>query len=703
MLFNEKKEQFEIDGKVCSFAIGKIARRSQVAIYATMGDTNVLVTINAAPASQEMDYFPLSVEYIEKLYSAGLISSSRFVKRERFPSDEAILKGRIIDRSVRSRFAKDYRDEVQVIIKVLSYDEQNDPVIIATNAVSAGFMIMGLPFEGPISIARVSQDDKDNFYMNYNDVFNSDKETKMNLVIAGDSKRIVNIDADMQEIPEDTVIQAMEFGMKKIAEWEEIQKRFVTAALDGTKKETITYESFAADQDLYSKLEKDYKEEIKKELLNIDNKDGQVLKTIYADKSFEGKYSKQQISLAYEKLRKKTTREIIWSTNKRLDGREFDEIRELSIETGILPRSHGSGLFTRGMTQVLTIAVLDSLKNAQLVQDVGGEVSRRYLHYYEEAPYSYGVVDRIKFVPGRRAIGHGALAEKALVPVLPSEEEFPYMIMLISEIMSENGSSSMASICGSTLALLDAGVPIKKPVAGIALGVMINEKDNAQLDFDDYKLLVDMRDVEDFYGFMDFKVGGTKDGVTAIQMDEKAGGLPLEIFKNAFVKSKEARLKILEAIENTISKPKDLSQYAPKFVSTKIPTDKIGDLIGPGGKNIKDLILRTGADINIDDAGIVSIYSVSDKGLQDALAEVESYGAVAEVGKEYTGKVTRVENYGAFVELSRGLTGLLHVSELGNGEFVKDVSKFVKVGQVMSVVVSEVDREGKIRLKKAKA
>ncbi len=704
MLFNEKKFEFQIDGKNCSFSIGKMARKSQAAIFAVMGDTNVLVTVNTASARDDAEYFPLSVEYVEKLYSAGIISSSRFVKRERFPGDDAILKARMIDRSVRSRFAKDYRDEVQVIVKVLSYDEQNDPMLIAVNAVSVAFMMLGLPFEGPASMVRIGYADGgvgDKFAVNYNDIFVSDSEERMNLVIAGDREKIVNIDADMQDIDEEEVISAMEFGMKKIGEWQDIQMSFLKEALGSDSRETVEYKSFSVSDELFEKIAEKYAEEVEADLRDVKNRNEKLVEKIYEDKDFEGKYSKHEINLAYEKLCKKLTRKIIWTEDKRLDGRDYGEIREIAMETGMLPRSHGSGLFTRGLTQVLTIAVLDSLKNAQLIQDVSGEATRRYIHYYEEAPYSYGVVDRIRFVPGRRAIGHGALAEKSLLPVLPSTEEFPYMIMLVSEIMSENGSSSMASICGSTLALLDAGVPIKKHVAGIAVGVLISEDDNGQLDRDDYRLLVDMRDVEDFYGFMDFKVGGTRDGVTAIQMDEKAGGITMNIFKEAFVKSKEARLKILDMMEKIVPEAKDLSQYAPKFVSTKIPTDKIGDLIGPGGKNIKDLIERTGADINVDDDGTVSIYAVDEDGLKEAVEEIESYGATAEVGEEYTGKVVRVENYGAFVELARGLTGLLHVSELGDGEFVKDVGKYAKVGDTMKVKVSEIDRDNRIKLKKA--
>jgi len=393
----------------------------------------------------------------------------------------------------------------------------------------------------------------------------------------------------------------------------------------------------------------------------------------------------------YEKLLKKAMREYVVSEKKRVDGRGFDEIREMDAEVDLLPRVHGSGLFTRGVTQVLSIATLGTLKDAKLVDDMLGEKEKRYMHYYNDLPFAYGDVDRVKLSPSRRAIGHGMLAEKALIPVIPSVDEFPYTILVMSEVQGENGSSSMASACGSTLALMAAGVPIKKMVGGIACG-LITEEGNS------FHVLTDMQGVEDFYGDMDFKVTGTKDGITAVQMDNKMSGLTMEIVKDTFEKSKIARLKVLEVMEKAITKPKgELSKFAPKVVRAEIPVDKIGELIGPGGKNIRELTERTGAEIAVEENGAVNIYAMDQKSIDMALDYVKKLGLVPVVGEIYDGKVVTIMEYGAFVDIAPGISGLVHVSEITD-EFVKDVRKYLKEGDEVKVKLVSKERDGKLKL-----
>ncbi len=421
---------------------------------------------------------------------------------------------------------------------------------------------------------------------------------------------------------------------------------------------------------------------------------------MYEKEGYDGEYTKDVMMEAYTKASKYYTRKIVKEEGVRIDGRAFDEIRELDSEVSILPRVHGTGLFTRGMTQVLSLCVLDSISNKQLIADMTGEDTRRYIHYYVDAPFSYGSVGRLRYNPSRRGVGHGALAEKALIPVLPSADDFPYMIMIASEIMSENGSSSMGSICGSTLSLLDAGVPLKAPVAGIALGVIIDEDEDGELNYDDYQVLTDMQALEDFYGFMDFKVAGTKEGVTAIQMDTKAPGLPLEVFRKGFEMAKKARFEILDNMEESIEQPAEMSEYAPRVERVTIPVDKIGDLIGPGGKNIKKITEETETDINIEEDGEVMIYGISKEGVEKAKEYIDNLTFIPEVGSTYKGKVVRIENYGAFVELAPGTVGLLHVSKVAGDKFVENIRKYIEMDDMLKVKVIGLEDDGKIKLAK---
>lgn len=686
MLFNEKKHEFEINGTKCTFETGKLALKSQSSILARMGDTVITVNVNTKESTGELDYFPLTVEYIEKFYASGKISGSRFVKRERFPSDDAILKARMIDRAVRPRFPHDYKDEVSVIVTVMSYDGENDPAILAINAVSLALMNSRAPFEGPIAGVRVGLDGEDIIPIHKSMDLTSQDE-KMNYVVAGDGKVFTMIDAGAYEVPEEKVLESMEKSFEFMQPWLKAQEDFLNIVEPKDK----TYTSFILqDEVVDAVLEILGEETIKGNLTAGDSKiHDETKKELY--EKLEGKYSKSNMDEAYEKLLKKVMRKMVLEDDVRADGRAITEIREIATEVDLLPRVHGSALFTRGVTQTLTITTLGSLKDVRLVDDMEGEREQRYMHFYNDLPFAYGDADRVKLTPSRRAIGHGMLAEKALWPVVPSEADFPYTMLVMSEIQGENGSSSMASACGSSMSLMAAGVPLRKAVAGIACGLVT-------FDSGEFKVLTDMQGVEDFYGDMDFKITGTDSGVTAVQMDTKTKGLSMEIVRQTFAQSKEARMKILEKMKEAIAESRsEMSQYAPRVVQIKVPTDKIGEIIGPGGKNIRELSERTGVEIDIDEDGTVNIYSSSKESIDEASKVIGGYNFVPVVGEVYDGKVASIMPYGGFVDLAPGVSGLLHVSEISD-EFIKDVRKFINEGDIIKVKIVGIDNQGKIKL-----
>lgn len=686
MLFKEIKHEFEIDGRKCSFETGKLALKSQSSILARMGDTVITVNVNTKKSEGDSDYFPLSVEYIEKFYASGKISGSRFVKRERFPSDDAILKARMIDRAIRPRFPHDYRDEVSVIVTVMSYDGDNDPAILAINATSVALMNSFAPFEGPIGAVRLGLDGEEVVSV-YKAMDLTSEDDKLNFVVAGDGEVFTMIDAGAHIIPEEKILEGMEKSLIMMKEWIKPQEEFVKL-LEAKEK---AYVSTELAQEVVSAVEELLgNETIRKNLEAGDPKLHEISKEELFTK-LEGKHSKAAISEAYEKLQKKMLRKIVLEENKRVDGREITEIREMASEVDLLPRVHGSALFTRGVTQVLTIATLGSMRDVRLVDDMEGEREQRYMHFYNDLPFAYGDVDRVKLMPSRRAIGHGMLAEKALWPVIPSEADFPYTMLLMSEIQGENGSSSMASACGSSMALMASGVPIKDIVGGIACGLVTG--DNGE-----FKVLTDMQGVEDFYGDMDFKITGTDSGVTAVQMDTKTKGLSMEIVKQTFAQSKEARKLVIAKIKEAIAQPREeMSQYAPRVVQIKVPVDKIGEIIGPGGKNIRELSERTGAEIEIEEDGTVNIYSSSKEAIDLAAKAIGGYNFVPVVGDIHEGKVASIMPYGAFVDIAPNVAGLLHVSEMAD-EFVKDVRKFVNEGDIIKVKIVGIDNMGKIKL-----
>jgi polyribonucleotide nucleotidyltransferase len=686
MLFKEIKHEFEIEGRKCSFETGKLALRSESSILARMGDTVITVNVNSKPSSGEFDYFPLSVEYIEKFYASGKISGSRFVKRERFPTDDAVLKARMIDRAIRPRFPHDYKNEVSVIVTVMSYDVENDPLILAINAVSVALMNSKSPFEGPIAGVRVGlENDSPTNILKSMDL--TSQEEKMNYVVAGDGQTFTMIDAGAYEVEEGKMIEGMKESLKYMKVWLDAQGSF----LKKLESKDKSYESITTPEELIEKVKEFLTEKrITENLQASDSTIHDIAKKELYEK-FEGKYSKTNMNEAYDLLLKKALRKLVMNEDVRSDGRKMEEIREMEVEMDLLPRVHGSALFTRGVTQTLTIATLGSLRDVRLVDDMEGEREQRYMHFYNDLPFAYGDADRVKLMPSRRAIGHGMLAEKGLWPVIPSEEEFPYTMLVMSEIQGENGSSSMASACGSTMALMGAGVPIKKAVGGIACGLVTDEKGN-------FKVLTDMQGVEDFYGDMDFKIIGTTDGVTAVQMDTKLKGLSMEIVEQTFKQSKEARLKVLEKMAEAIAEPRtNMSKYAPRVVQIKVPKDKIGEIIGPGGKNIREISERTGAELEIEEDGTVNIYSSSEESIEMAKKLVAGYDFKPEVGEIYEGKVASIMNYGAFVDLAPGVAGLLHVSEIAD-EFIKDVRKYVNEGDIIKVKVVGVDSQGKIKL-----
>ncbi len=689
MLFNLKKYEFEIDGRKCSFETGKLALKSQSSILARMGDTVITVNVNTRESTGELDYFPLTVEYIEKFYASGKINGSRFVKRERFPSDDAILKARMIDRAVRPRFPHDYRDEVSVIVTVMSYDNENDPVLLAINAVSVALMNSKAPFEGPIGGVRMGIDSEGNAVSLLKSMDLTSQEDRLNYVVAGDGKVFTMIDAGAYEVDEEKIFEGMEKSLGFMDKWIEAQNKFLEL-VEPKNKEYTSYS--VSDDSVNAVLEILGDEKINENLKNgINDKSvhEKAKKELY--EKLEGKYSKVAIDEAYESLQKKAMRKLVLEKEVRADGRQITEIREMDAEVGLLPRVHGSALFTRGVTQALTVATLGSLKDVKFVDDMEGEREQRYMHFYNDLPFAYGEADRVKLTPSRRAIGHGMLAEKALWPVIPSEEEFPYTMLVMSEIQGENGSSSMASACGSSMSLMDAGVPLKNAVAGIACGLVTG--DNGE-----FKVLTDMRDVEDFYGDMDFKITGTNNGVTAVQMDTKTKGLSMEIVKQTFKQSKDARLTILEKMKEAIAEPrKEMSPFAPRVVQIKVPIDKIGEIIGPGGKNIRELSENTGAEIEIDEDGTVNIYSSSKQSVDEASKAIGGYNFIPKIGEVYEGKVVSIMPYGGFVDLAPGVSGLLHVSEISDG-FVKDVHKFINEGDIIKVKIVGIDSQGKIKL-----
>ncbi len=692
-----KTFETELAGRKLIIETGKMAGLSNGSVLVRYGETVVMVNVTASKKPREgIDFFPLAVDFEEKLYSVGKIPGG-FLKREGRPGDKAILTSRAIDRPLRPLFPKDFRNDVVLVNTVLCVEQDNSPEVAAMIGSAAALAISDIPFNGPTAGVNVGIVDGK---IVVNPTEAQREVTDLTLTVAGTLEKITMIEAGGNEISEEMMLEAI-----KVAH-EEIKK--VCTFIDGIQKEIgkpkFEYQAFEVDKDVFSFIEENFKSEMKEKVQEVDKEKRDENLDILTEK-IQSQYSekfgeealeenKKKISEAIYKLEKKCVREMIFAEHKRVDGRGLNELRELSCEIGLLPRTHGSAIFTRGQTQVMSIATLGMISEEQVLDGIDTEESKRYMHHYNFPSYSVGEA-RPSRGPGRREVGHGALAEKAIVPVLPSKEEFPYAIRVVSEILSSNGSTSQASICGSTLSLMDAGVPIKRPVAGISTGLVTNP-DNE----DEYVMLLDIQGLEDFFGDMDFKVGGTEKGITAIQVDIKNDGLTYEIIEEAFEKTKNARLHILNEVMNpVISEPKaGISKYAPKIVSTTIKVDKIKDVIGPGGKMINKIIEETGVKIDIQEDGTVFIYSADSEKAYQALEIIEDIVREVELGGVYLGEVTRIMNFGAFVDIGiAGKEGLVHISKISN-ERVNKVEDVLKIGQKVTVKVTEIDEMGKINL-----
>lgn len=688
--------QTEVAGRPLSLEFGKVAGLANGSVLVRYGDTVVVTAATASDKPRDgIDFFPLSIDYEEKMYAVGKIPGG-FTRREGRPSENAILTSRVIDRPMRPLFPKDLRNDVSIVSTVLSVEQDNAPEFCAMIGSSAAVSVSDIPFNGPIAAVYVGLVDGE-FVINPTE--EQREKSDMNLTVAGSAKKVVMIEAGANEVPEDVMYDAIMFAH------EEIKKlvAFIKGIQDEIGKPKFEYEHMVVDETLFADI-RAYAEEAVKGAMDTDDKTVRDAKlaVVYEDvyNHFDEKYPKEeyqaQIDEAMYKLQKTVVRNWLMYDKKRVDGRGILEIRPLSAEVGLLPRTHGSGLFSRGQTQVLTVATLGSLDDAKIIDGLDNEEYRRYLHHYNFPSYSVGET-RPSRGPGRREIGHGALAERALVPVLPSEEEFPYAIRLVSEVLSSNGSTSQGSICGSTLALMDAGVPIKAPVAGISVGLITDPKDD-----DNFLTMVDIQGVEDFFGDMDFKVAGTKKGITAIQMDLKVDGLTPEIIRTALEQTKNARFYILdEVMLKAIAEPRDeISPYAPKIINMTIPVDKIREVIGSGGKVIQGIQTDTDSKISIEEDGTVYIAAVNPECGEAAKKMIEDIIKEPEVGEIYTGTVVSVLDFGAFVNILPGKDGLIHISKLSKRR-VEKVTDVVNIGDTVTVEIIEIDeKKGRINLRR---
>ncbi|CUA80060.1 polyribonucleotide nucleotidyltransferase [Anoxybacillus suryakundensis] len=686
----QEKHVFSIDwaGRPLTVEIGELAKQANGAVLVRYGDTVVLSTATASKEPKSVDFFPLTVNYEERLYAVGKIPGG-FIKREGRPSEKAILASRLIDRPIRPLFAEGFRNEVQVVSMVMSVDQDCSPEMAAMFGSSLALTISDIPFEGPIAGVTVGR-------VNGEFVINPSvaqmEQSDMHLVVAGTKDAINMVEAGANEVPEEVMLEAIMFGHEEIKRLIAFQED-IAAKVGKEKMEVILYE---LDPQLEAHIRARVEGEVKRAVqvpeklareAAIEQLKAEVVAS-YEEQEADEETIKQVKEILY-KLVKEEVRRLITEEKVRPDGRKVDEIRPLSSAVGLLPRTHGSGLFTRGQTQALSVCTLGALGDVQILDGLGIEETKRFMHHYNFPPFSVGETGAMRG-PGRREIGHGALGERALEPVIPSEKEFPYTIRLVSEVLESNGSTSQASICASTLAMMDAGVPIKAPVAGIAMGLVKSGEH--------YTILTDIQGMEDHLGDMDFKVAGTEKGVTALQMDIKIKGLSREILEEALQQARKGRLEILKHMMQTISEPrKELSPYAPKILTMQINPDKIRDVIGPSGKQINKIIEETGVKIDIEQDGTIFISSVNEDMNKKAKKIIEDIVREVEVGQVYLGKVKRIEKFGAFVELFSGKDGLVHISELAE-ERVGKVEDVVSIGDEILVKVTEIDKQGRVNL-----
>jgi polyribonucleotide nucleotidyltransferase len=678
----------EVGGRTLTLETGKIARQAHGSVLARYGDTVVLATACMDNKATEKDFLPLTVDYREYTYSAGRIPGG-FFKREGRPSEREILTSRLIDRPLRPLFAEGWATETQIMAMVLSADADNDPDVIGVTASSAALYISKIPFLNPIACVRVGLLDGK---LVVNPTTAEQKTSLLNIIIAGSEQAIVMVEAGSKEVSEDTVVDALEFGHAEI-------RKIIAAIRDlgkrvGEKKVSVTPPAF--DDALFADMTKKYSEKLRDAVDTAKHPKTEsyalvdaVKKEILAPISEEDDAKRAMAKSAFERLREQIFREDMLNRHRRPDARAFDQIRQITCEIGVLPRTHGSALFTRGETQSLATATLGTKEDMQRLDLLfERDMHKRFMLHYNFPPFSVG---EVKFVrgPGRREIGHGALAERALAPLLPADADFPYAVRVVSDIMESNGSSSMASVCGGSLALMDAGVPLKSPCAGIAMGLVVEGEK--------YAILTDIAGAEDHYGDMDFKVAGTRTGITALQMDIKVGGVSIAMMREALAQARKARLEILDTMEKTLSTARpEMSIYAPRLHMLNIPTDKIRDLIGPGGKKIRSIVEATGVKIDVMDDGKVHVFASSGQAAEAALKMIRDVTATAEMGKTYLGTVVRIAEFGAFVEIFPGTDGLLHISEIAEAR-IRAVRDELKEGDQVLVKVLAIEGN-KIRL-----
>ena len=739
----DNKYSFTFLGEKLTWEYKKLTFLSDSSVYGQWGGTAVNVSILRGKGDPKMDFLPLQVEYLERYYASGMISDSPYQKREGHPSTDAILKARVIDRAIRPRFNKALRDTIQVYVNVLSYDPNFDPLILGFNTVVAALMASSIPFNGPLAGLRISLNDQGKLYVNPKVVIPWDKEGNkidipMDYVLAVEPKGLVMVDAGFYEIDNNTIVKATELAKNIAQDLYKAQEEFATK-FGVEKQEGVVVQ---VPENFFDRLYKDYYDKAKQALGQKEKEAREkaitdleeTIRCRFAEEYQENNentcqelgvtpeeelYTLSTVNMAIEKLFKKAVAEVVLNSDHRIDGRRFDEIRELSAQVAVLPRTHGSAIFRRGDTMVLTVVTLGSLATQLHVEEMTGIEERTYIHEYYAAPYAYGEPGRLRFFPGRREIGHGALAEKALLPLVPNKDSFPYMIRVVSEVVASSGSTSMAATTGSSLALMDAGVPIKRPATGISIGVIATE------DWSKHKLLTDIVDIEDFYGGMDFKVAGTEKGVTAIQMDQKYGYIPYDLVPDILEAAYKARLQILDVMKQAIDKPREkISEYAPQIKIINIPTDKIGLVIGTGGKVIKDLMEKTGTTIYIEDDGKVSIAGVHSNEIKEAAQMInnivsstntqhfnnehfttnhsQQHGKNTLSSKYKVGDIVDIvveefKPFGAIVRLPDGNTALLHISEISN-RFIKDIAQVLTIGEHLKAKVIQVDENGRVKV-----
>lgn len=688
-----KSFSIELAGRKLSFEIGEVAKQANGAAMVRYGDTSVLVAATASSQPKDLPFFPLTINYEEKLYAVGKIPGG-FLKREGKPSDKAVLTSRLIDRPIRPLFADGFRNEVQVISTVMSVEQDCSSEVAAMIGSSLALCISDIPFDGPIAGVQVGRVDGE---LLINPTVEQMEKSDIDLTVAGTKDAINMVEAGAQEVPEDVMLEAIMFGHEEIKRLVAFQEKIVEEV--GKEKMEVTL--FTPEESIVEEVTRKAKDQLINAIQTQEKKAreeaiDQVKDSIieeYEEQEAEADTIKQ-VKSVLDSIVKTEVRRLITEEKVRPDGRGVDEIRPLSSRTTVLPRTHGSAMFTRGQTQALSVCTLGALGDVQVLDGLGLEESKRFMHHYNFPQYSVGETGPMRG-PGRREIGHGALGERALEPIVPDEKDFPYTIRLVSEILESNGSSSQASICASTMAMMDAGVPIKAPVAGIAMG-LVKSGEN-------YTVLTDIQGMEDALGDMDFKVAGSEKGITALQMDIKVDGLSKEILKEAMSQAKKGRMDILNHMLETINDPREeLSPYAPKIVSMTINPDKIRDVIGPSGKQINKIIEQTDVKIDIEQDGTIFISSTDTSKIEEAKKIIENLVQEAEVGKIYLGTVKRVEKFGAFVEIFKGKEGLVHISELDD-KHVKNVTDIIDVGDETLVKVKEIDRQGRVNLSRKAA